>query len=888
MLIAGRSIMIVGAAILASSYTVAQLIVGRIVTGIGNGMNSSTAPVYQRECSSAAIRGALLTLQGRVTILGVVISYWMDYGTSFTESSLQWRFPLAFQALFAILLILQVIGLPESPRWLVQHEQYEEARHIIAAIADKPDDDADVNRTLLDIRNGLEEEQKDGPSASRNFSSGARLVVPRPLLLQTAQVIQSRIGGLVGRAVRHIPYYRRSPTQMDNLDLFQSIHQDMRSSGGVMLCLPEHMLSFKLSGLQRLADGGLKLAKRMIEIQKWLENLCRDVLDESDYTLSAKTQLIYPSGTAMTIDGHPQRWQLVEELLLLVEDHVPYLRSRFGGGIDTLRRHQGYPIIHFLRAEVEDSLNALLVNDVCEGRLPQLQLQNTSNVNALRDVGLIVSGVDVDLPTWERAAESLTDNVFGLKNLYLLRGLISQRLLLVSLKKRWNVQYGLHHQRAPIAVPFEAKGVPSLTAEYGHPDTALVLTCLAFYQTGLTKPQVTQSLLHVLQSDDPPTQYERLVHGCKLPARLEHWNLLNTDDEAQIEELNEQIRILINAEAYILEMENLDLAAAWLDIYPEAQGAVYFDRDSRIMVRARFQKAPVPLLASLFAENLEECVVYIDEAHTRGTDLKLPVNARGAVTLGLGQTKDQTVQGTAAMRLRQLGSTQSIALVMPLEVYQNVLDLRPSKDRTQSQVQEDQTLEQLYGPRQSRLTSGATAQLEFECLKAFATNLSQQNVDPSGHDSSAFQEVEQEREVEFEIEQLRKKQKPVNYLALTFPGLDPAISRFAQTGELQEGNNFIQGFDFLSRTKIGRKFSIKKTPSRFFISRQFSRSIGSGRSNKTHDFVRPVEWVLWSAETETALIVIPEEAELLIAMFRDTSKICVLLLTYSAPVAKSM
>lgn len=103
-----------------------------------------------------------------------------------------------------------------------------------------------------------------------------------------------------------------------------------------MLCLPEHMLSFKLSGIQRLADGGLKLAKRMIEIQKWLENLCRDVLDESDYTLSAKMQLIYPSGTPMTIDGHPQRWQLVEELLLLIEDHVPYLQSRFGGGIDIL------------------------------------------------------------------------------------------------------------------------------------------------------------------------------------------------------------------------------------------------------------------------------------------------------------------------------------------------------------------------------------------------------------------------------------------------------------------------------------------------------------------------------------------------------------------------
>ncbi|GIK05814.1 hypothetical protein Aspvir_009927 [Aspergillus viridinutans] len=82
--------------------------------------------------------GALLTLQGTVTILGVVIAYWMDYGTSFTESSFQWRFPLSFQSVFAPCLILQVIGLPETPRWLVQHDRHEEARAVIAAIEDKP------------------------------------------------------------------------------------------------------------------------------------------------------------------------------------------------------------------------------------------------------------------------------------------------------------------------------------------------------------------------------------------------------------------------------------------------------------------------------------------------------------------------------------------------------------------------------------------------------------------------------------------------------------------------------------------------------------------------------------------------------------------------------
>jgi len=76
MLMAGGTIMVVGTAILGSSYSIAQLIAGRIITGVGNGMNSSTGPMYLTECAPASYRGALLTLQGTVTILGVVIAYW--------------------------------------------------------------------------------------------------------------------------------------------------------------------------------------------------------------------------------------------------------------------------------------------------------------------------------------------------------------------------------------------------------------------------------------------------------------------------------------------------------------------------------------------------------------------------------------------------------------------------------------------------------------------------------------------------------------------------------------------------------------------------------------------------------------------------------------------
>lgn len=52
-----------------------------------------------------------------------------------------------------------------------------------------------------------------------------------------------------------------------------------------------------------------------------------------------------------------------------------------------------------------------------------------------------------------------------------------------------------------------------------------------------------------------------------------------------------------------------------------------------------------PLAATPFFGNLSGVLVYYDEARTRGTDLQLPANAIAALTLGLGQNKDSTVQG---------------------------------------------------------------------------------------------------------------------------------------------------------------------------------------------------------------------------------------------------
>lgn len=71
-LVLGGCIVVVGTILQASSYSRAQFIVARIVTGLGNGINTSTLGIYQSETCSAESRGKLVTVEGIQAICGVV------------------------------------------------------------------------------------------------------------------------------------------------------------------------------------------------------------------------------------------------------------------------------------------------------------------------------------------------------------------------------------------------------------------------------------------------------------------------------------------------------------------------------------------------------------------------------------------------------------------------------------------------------------------------------------------------------------------------------------------------------------------------------------------------------------------------------------------------
>jgi len=281
-----------------------------------------------------------------------------------------------------------------------------------------------------------------------------RIVVPRPLLLQSAQVIQSRLGYLVDREVLHIPFSRQTSTRPSLMQTFEQLHKNLRMSSGVMLALPENLLSFKLSGIQRLCDNYITESQYMIRMQEWIYKYARDVLDECDASLAIKTQLIYPSGFLMTVDGHPLRWQTVQAVLRLVHKFVPQLQHQFPQSIEVVNRVVGeYPLVYFLRKDAEDHLIWLLVEDICKGQLAFLPCAEISS-QIQEDIRGFISNQMIHSSVVSTVNDIFHDKQHLLKILYLLRGLFVHRILLSALKKRWNVQYGLHPQRDPIAVPF--------------------------------------------------------------------------------------------------------------------------------------------------------------------------------------------------------------------------------------------------------------------------------------------------------------------------------------------------------------------------------------------------------------------------------------------------
>lgn len=156
-------------------------------------MISATAPNWQSEISSAGHRGAAVIAESIFISAGLALAGWIDLGFSFTSGSVQWRFPLAFSSVLAILTVLFAGFFPESPRWLLKKGRVEEARAILAVLEDTEPTGAEVQADIDEIQESLALAGKGSFLAC--FKNGELRLLNRTVLACSAQMFQ-QLGGI--------------------------------------------------------------------------------------------------------------------------------------------------------------------------------------------------------------------------------------------------------------------------------------------------------------------------------------------------------------------------------------------------------------------------------------------------------------------------------------------------------------------------------------------------------------------------------------------------------------------------------------------------------------------------------------------------------------------
>jgi SP family galactose:H+ symporter-like MFS transporter len=153
-IIAGISF-IGGSVLSAIAPDVDVLIASRVIIGLAIGLTSVAAPMYIAELAPPRHRGRLVSLFQLAVTTGILVSYIVDRALA-PEHAWRWMLGLAF--IPGALLVLGMLPLPESPRWLLKRSGEEAARRVLSML--RPSDE--IENDVREIREDLEHNQPTG------------------------------------------------------------------------------------------------------------------------------------------------------------------------------------------------------------------------------------------------------------------------------------------------------------------------------------------------------------------------------------------------------------------------------------------------------------------------------------------------------------------------------------------------------------------------------------------------------------------------------------------------------------------------------------------------------------------------------------------------------
>ena len=174
-----------GALIEALAPNTTILIIGRFTVGFGVGVASVAAPLYAAEMAPTRLRGRFVSLYQLAITIGIFVAYYVDYLLSHSS---KWRVMLGVSAVPAVLLVLAIIPLPDSPRWYMSKGRRERAEMALA----KVEPDCNVTERVDEIAAAVEEDAKKSASWAVVFSQQWR----KPLIIGISLAVLQQFTGI--------------------------------------------------------------------------------------------------------------------------------------------------------------------------------------------------------------------------------------------------------------------------------------------------------------------------------------------------------------------------------------------------------------------------------------------------------------------------------------------------------------------------------------------------------------------------------------------------------------------------------------------------------------------------------------------------------------------
>lgn len=139
-----------------------QIFIGRIIGGIGIGACSVCVPMFQSETAPKDIRGTLVSSYQLFITLGIFIGYCVCYGTNDRDDTGAWRIPLGLTFAWSLILLIGVTFMPESPRFLLYMNRYDEALKSMCYVNKRTPDDPVIKLSMDEIMAAIEHEREVG------------------------------------------------------------------------------------------------------------------------------------------------------------------------------------------------------------------------------------------------------------------------------------------------------------------------------------------------------------------------------------------------------------------------------------------------------------------------------------------------------------------------------------------------------------------------------------------------------------------------------------------------------------------------------------------------------------------------------------------------------